>query len=236
MVNNFVASAIYQKCFRGLRFDARSRKYSFDVSFSAEDASEIILRCDRAGHAVYEDEIGRFLDQTVCYTPVYDEWRRLPLDAVMPGECVSVRGQEAGGVKTEAELLKLTGGRWLTLLKDPLRQTPPLPLGIVDIPDSHELNDGDPLQLAGRAIVPDLIRIELPSPFHRAIDRVALNMEYVSRGPGNILRLYNELIDRHTRRRIDGDTEGTMDLVASYGVSTFVLRKLLDYMTLYDEY
>ena len=61
-------------------------------------------------------------------------------------------------------------------------------------------------------------------------------MEYVSHGPGNILRLYNELIDRHTRRRIDGDTEGTMDLVASYGVSTFVLRKLLDYMTLYDEY
>lgn len=223
---------IYQKCFCGLRFNAESRKYTFDVSFSAGDASEIILQCDRAGHIVYEQEIGRFLDQTVSYTPSYDEWRRLPLDAVMPGECISIRGMSDSGEKSEIEILKLMTNRYLAMEKDLRRVETPRPLGMVDILDNHQLEVHSKLETSGFSITPNLIRIEMPSLFHRAIDRIALNMEYVSRGPGNILRLYNLLCDRHIRHEIEGDTEGTMDLVASYGVSTFVLRKLLDYITL----
>lgn len=236
MVNNFVASVIYQKCFRGLKFNSGTRKYSFEISFAADDIPDIIFHCDRAGHVVYEQEIGQFLDQTIGYSPIFEEWRRLPLDSVVNGECISLRGLNSSNERYEIEIIKLTASHYLALEKDLSHQNLFRTLGIIDIPESYELETDRKLETLAFSIKPDLIRIELPSLFHRIIDRIVLNMEYVSNGPGNILKLYNELIDRHLKHSIASEMESTMDLISQYGVSTFVLRKLLDYICLSNEY
>lgn len=235
-VNNFVAKIIYEDFFRDFVKIPSTGFYRFAIEkITPEQLHRTIMRCDSAGQVVYDKDILGFLDKIVNPGRKSAEWSYLPLGCLAPGEVVHIHGVKShSDASADVELMKLNSYQYLNLHPSDAEERVPAN-DIVELAAHTVLEYHKKLSIAGVDMEVNLVEILLPTSFHRHLDRLLLPDTYLEATPADMLPLLNMIEELHHAGILAREFAGVLDMTAGCGVSTFVVRKLLNYFSGQDD-
>lgn len=233
-VNNQVAAQICKRYFRGISYNESSRKYFFSLNtLSKSEVDEFVREMCCNGNSISASEVFNFIDQTVGSTPVSEEWSAINTNLIVPGEVLYLAGKDVDGKFLQFRLLKMNRDYYLCWTTQENPQTKIKEennIGILALPVDLDIKKHSPIELRDIRFNVTIIKFEHPSRFHRLIDTFMLDIAYIENSPVNLLPLYNELKAFHDRRQVASNFGYILEKVSENGISTYCLRKILNYI------
>lgn len=231
-VNNIVAKVIYEDFFRGFEKIPQTGLYRFSIAELTRDRLQAcVLRCDEAGYRVYDRDILHFIDYITNPGREQRECSYLPLSLVAAGEVLHILGTDKDtDVMAKISLLKLDAGLYLRLNTTATSDKNPSH-DFVTLSEDEALLRHEVVAIGEKRFVTSSIMIELPTPFHRHLDHILLPEEYLSATPSRLLPLLNLMVDLDNNDSLGAEFMTVLEAAGKGGHSTFVVRKLLDYIS-----
>jgi len=233
-VSKTVASLICKKYFRGFSYDENSRKYSFTLnSLSTNQLSEFVRDLCRSGNPITTSEVLSFINQTVVSTSVDEEWSAIYANLLLPGEVILIGGYGINRMFREFFLMKMNSVLyicWSNGQRGDSNGFAQYKHGFVEFEQNFEFKIHSEIELAGIHFKVSMIKIQHPGNFHRLIDSFMLGPAYLENPSSNLMPFYHGLEAMHFNHSIGNNFELILNQTSEQGMSTYCLRKLLNYI------
>lgn len=218
---------IFEKCFGSFYFDDKVSRYSYQIKHLTQDeVNNLAIQIEKDGSQVNDSEIWNFINQARNYRPSVESLSYLPISLMQPGEVLELT--LADNVSKSVKLMKMNDEKMLLWCMQ--GNSSFIPSNVIDASTERVFNCHDTFLDFGRVSSLNLLH---PGYYHRTIDYCLLSSSYYDKGPENLMPLYNCLVNMHYNNEITGNFDDVINLTSENGISTFVLRQMLDFITGY---
>ncbi len=208
-------------------YNHETQRYSIKLKpLSVELFCQIRRQCAKMGDkGVEEQDIKDFINNTSHYTYIEEKWDIIETKYVLPGEMVRLDCDE-----TSVSLLRLSNRHWLVVNSDNEEM---FELGsYVETSNDLIFHVNHKTKINDFEMMVNGCYFEIPGKYHRIMDLMLLDNISVTKQTCDIYELYNKLVDYHKQQILENNFTEICNLFSDSGQSTFVMRRMLDSITL----